>query len=118
MGNSYLNQRQKDTHEVSAAVQELDGHVLICGYRRMGQNLARLLNQQGVSYAALDLAPLIVQAAWEAGDKVYFADATRPEILLAAGLSRARMVIITVTDMEVAKRLPRRCVTLMRIFPF
>ena len=105
LGNSYLNQRQKDTHEVSAAVQELDGHVLICGYRRMGQNLARLLNQQGVSYAALDLDPLIVQAAWEAGDKVYFADATRPEILLAAGLSRARMVIITVTDMEVAKRI-------------
>jgi CPA2 family monovalent cation:H+ antiporter-2 len=105
LGKSYLRQSHNDTYEVSSAIQELDGHVLICGYRRMGQNLGRLLDQQGVPHAALDLDPLIVQAAWEAGDKVYFADATRPEILLAAGLARARMVIITMTDMEVAKRI-------------
>lgn len=105
LGKSYQRHRMKDTHEVSHATQELDGHVLIFGYRRMGQNLGRLLESQGIPHAALDLDPIIVQQAWEAGEKVYFADATRPEILLAAGLERARMVIITVIDMEVAKRI-------------
>lgn len=104
LGDTYLNQRSKDAHDVSSAIQEVEGHVIICGYRRMGQSLARLLDTQGVPYIALDLDPAIVQEAWEAGDKVYFADGTRPEILLAAGLDRARMVIITVIDMEVAKR--------------
>ncbi len=105
LGNTYLHQRFKDTHEVSAATQEIEDHVLICGFRRMGQNLARLLETQGVNYVALDLDPVIVREAWEAGEKVYFADGTRPEILLAAGLDRARMVVITVLDMEVAKRI-------------
>jgi CPA2 family monovalent cation:H+ antiporter-2 len=104
LGESYLRQRSKDAHDVSTAIPEVEGHVIICGYRRMGQSLARLLDTQGTPYIALDLDPAIVKEAWEAGEHVYFADGTRPEILLAAGLARARMVIITVIDMEVAKR--------------
>lgn len=105
LGDVYHTQRQKDAQNVSSSIQEATDHVILCGYRRMGQGLARLLDNQGVPYVALDLDPSIVQAAWEAGDKVYFADATRPEILHAAGLERARMVVITVIDMEVAKRI-------------
>lgn len=105
LGDAYYTQQLKDAHEVSSSIQEVTDHVILCGYRRMGQGLARLLDNQGVPYVALDLDPAIVQAAWEAGDAVYFADATRPEILHAAGLERARMVIITVIDMEVAKRI-------------
>lgn len=105
LGAAYHSQQQRDAHEVRSSIQEVVGHVILCGYRRMGQGLARLLDNQGVPYVALDLDPAIVQAAWEAGDAVYFADATRPEILHAAGLERARMVIITVIDTEVAKRI-------------
>lgn len=54
-------------------------------------------------YIALEVDPAIVSEAWEAGDQVYFADATRPEILIAAGLYRARMVVVTVADVESAK---------------
>ncbi len=98
-------QHQREAHEFSTAVQEVADHVIICGYRRMGQGLARLLDAQGISFIALDLDPSIVQETRDAGDPVWFADASRPEILEAAGLHRARMVIITVIDIEVAKRI-------------
>jgi CPA2 family monovalent cation:H+ antiporter-2 len=103
--DTYVRQQFKDAQDVSVAVKEVEAHVILCGYRRMGQNLARFLQEQGVPYIALDLDPGIVEKTWEAGDPVHYADATRPEILVAAGLHRARMVVITVTDIEVAKRI-------------
>ncbi len=101
--DTYLRQRYKEAHNFSLEVKDVEDHVIICGYRRMGQGLARLLDAQGIPYIALDLDPSIVQEASDAGDSVWFADATRPEILIAAGLYRARMVVITVIDIEVAK---------------
>lgn len=105
LADTYTHQRFKEAEEVSTAVNEVENHVILCGYRRMGQNIARFLQEQGVSYIALDLDPSIVQRTWEAGDPVHYADATRPEILMAAGLERARMVVITVIEVEVAKRI-------------
>ncbi len=103
--DSYLKQRYKAAHDFSLEVKEVEGHVIICGYRRIGQSLARFLLEQGIPYIALDLDPTIVKKAWEAGDKVYYADASRPEILIAAGLYRARMVVITVADIESASKM-------------
>lgn len=105
LADTYLRQRYKDAHNFSLEVKDVEDHVIICGYRRMGQGLARLLDAQGIPYIALDLDPLIVQETSDAGDPVWFADATRPEILIAAGLYRAKMVIITVIDIEVAKQI-------------
>nr|CAA6806106.1 MAG: Glutathione-regulated potassium-efflux system protein KefB [uncultured Thiotrichaceae bacterium] len=101
--DSYLKQRYKAAHDFSLEVKEVEKHVIICGYRRIGQSLSRFLQEQGIPYIGLELDPTIVREAWEAGDSVYFADATRPEILIAAGLYRARMVVITVADVESAK---------------
>ncbi|MGB1008675.1 MAG: cation:proton antiporter [Thiolinea sp.] len=101
--DSYLKQRYKAAHDFSLEVKEVEGHVIICGYRRIGQSLARFLQEQGIPYIGLELDPTIVKEAWEAGDRVYYADATRPEILIAAGLYRARMVVITVADIESAR---------------
>ena len=70
-------------------------HVLICGYGRSGQNLARLLELESIPYIALDLDPDRVQQAAAAGQNVVFGDATRLQSLMAAGLSRANAVVIT-----------------------
>ncbi|MEZ5534250.1 MAG: cation:proton antiporter [Thiolinea sp.] len=101
--DSYLKQRYKAAHDFSLEVKEVEKHVIICGYRRIGQSLSRFLQEQGIPYIGLELDSAIVKEAWEAGDNVYFADATRPEILIAAGLYRARMVVVTVADIESAK---------------
>ncbi|GAB4089178.1 cation:proton antiporter domain-containing protein [Hydrogenophaga soli] len=74
------------------------GHVVICGYGRCGQNLARLLDKAQMPYMALDLDPDRVQKAQQAGDSVVYGDAARAQALVAAGLTRAKAVAITYVD--------------------
>jgi len=74
------------------------GHVIICGYGRSGQNLARLLHQEQIPYMALDLDPDRVRQAAAAGQSVVFGDAARLQSLMAAGLARANAVVVTYHD--------------------
>ena len=73
-------------------------HVIICGYGRCGQNLARMLEAEGIPYMALDLDPDRVRQAAAAGDSVVYGDATRLQALMAAGLVRASAVALTYRD--------------------
>jgi CPA2 family monovalent cation:H+ antiporter-2 len=73
-------------------------HVIICGYGRCGQNLARMLEREGIPYMALDLDPDRVRQAAAAGDSVVFGDAARLQALIAAGLARASAVVVTYLD--------------------
>jgi monovalent cation:H+ antiporter-2, CPA2 family len=79
-------------------------HVLICGYGRCGQNLARILEREGIPYIALDLDPDRVRQAAAAGDSVVFGDAARLQALVAAGLSRASAVVVTYLDVPGAMK--------------
>ncbi|HTR08458.1 MAG TPA: cation:proton antiporter [Paraburkholderia sp.] len=80
------------------------GHVIVCGYGRAGQNLARMLEYEGLSYVALDLDPDRVAAAGAAGESVVFGDAARRESLVAAGIHRAAAVAITYANTQSAFR--------------
>jgi CPA2 family monovalent cation:H+ antiporter-2 len=73
-------------------------HVIICGYGRSGQNLARILERESIPYVALDLDPDRVRQAAAAGDSVSFGDAARLQVLVAAGLARASAVVVTYLD--------------------
>ena len=75
-------------------------HVIICGYGRSGQNLARMLEGEGIPYMALDLDPDRVRQAAAAGDSVVFGDAARLQALMAAGLSRASAVVVTYVEVQ------------------
>ncbi len=77
-------------------------HVIICGYGRCGQNLARMLEKEDIPYMALDLDPDRVRQAAAAGDSVVFGDAGRLQSLMAAGLARASAVVITYLDVPAA----------------
>jgi len=77
-------------------------HVIICGYGRSGQNLARLLEREQIPYMALDLDPDRVRQAAAAGDSVVFGDASRLQALMAAGLARASAVVVTYLDVPAA----------------
>ena len=77
-------------------------HVIICGYGRCGQNLARMLEREGIPYIALDLDPDRVRQAAAAGDSVVYGDATRLQALMAAGLVRASAVVVTYIDVPAA----------------
>ena len=75
-----------------------EGHIIICGYGRSGQNLARLLDAEHIPYMALDLDPDRVRQATAAGQSVVFGDAARLQSLMAAGLARARAVVVSYPD--------------------
>ena len=80
-------------------------HVIICGYGRCGQNLARILEQENIPYIALDLDPDRVRQATAAGDSVVFGDAARLQALMAAGLARASAVVVTYLEVPGAMKI-------------
>ena len=82
-------------------------HVIICGYGRSGQNLARLLAPEHIAYMALDLDPDRVRQAAAAGQSVVFGDAARLQSLMAAGLARAAAVVVTYHDTPSALKILR-----------
>ena len=84
-----------------------EGHVIICGYGRSGQNLARLLTPERIPYMALDLDPDRVRMAAAAGHSVVFGDAARLQSLMAAGLARASAVVVSYPDTASALKILR-----------
>ncbi|MBK8527362.1 MAG: cation:proton antiporter [Rubrivivax sp.] len=82
-------------------------HVIICGYGRSGQNLARMLDKQSIPYMALDLDPDRVRQAAAAGQSVVFGDAARAQSLMAAGLARANAVVISYPNTPSALKILR-----------
>ncbi len=95
---------EPDIDTSALAVQESDvaGHVILAGYGRVGQNLARFLDEEGFTYVALDLDPKRVHEAHAGGDPVYFGDARQASVLEAAGISRARALVVSYSEVETA----------------
>jgi K+:H+ antiporter len=73
-------------------------HVILCGFGRVGQNVARVLESQGFEYIALDLDPARIRAARQAGDPVMFGDSADEEMLARAGIAHATAVVISFSD--------------------
>src|SRR5262245_34623019 len=96
--------RSLELHRIAASSIEIEKHVIVLGYGRNGQRMARLLDAEGVRYVALDLDPERVRAAAAAGDTVVFADSSRREALVAAGIMRAAAVAFTFADAAAAVR--------------
>ncbi|MCM8594741.1 monovalent cation:proton antiporter family protein [Accumulibacter sp.] len=96
--------RSMQITRLAAQTMNTSGHVVICGYGRSGQHLARFMEQEAVPYVALDLDPERVREAAAAGENVSYGDATRRETLLAAGVSRARVLITSFADPRTALR--------------
>jgi CPA2 family monovalent cation:H+ antiporter-2 len=97
--------RALELHHVAVQSMAANRHVVVCGYGRSGQNLARMLDQEGIVFIALDVDPKRVKEAASAGEHVVYGDAARREVLVAAGLLRARALVITVADSALALRI-------------
>jgi CPA2 family monovalent cation:H+ antiporter-2 len=96
--------RSMQLTQIAARSMSTEKHAILCGYARNGQFLARFLTQEGVNYIALDLDPDLVREAAGAGENVVYGDASRKEALIAAGLMRASVVIITTSDTQLAEK--------------
>jgi len=99
--------RSADIFKIATESMERQDHVIICGYGRSGQFLARLLEAENVRFVALDHDPERVREAMgsSASGNVVFGDAQRREALVAAGAERARAVVISFADVEAALKI-------------
>ncbi len=97
---SYSQNRTKIIEQVETNSHDMSDHVIICGYGRIGQNIGQMLEAQGFSFTALDLDPVIVREAREAGYAVNYGDSTRADMLVAAGLMRAKVLVISYDDVN------------------
>jgi CPA2 family monovalent cation:H+ antiporter-2 len=99
------SEAMKETR-ATLAVAERD-HVIICGFGRVGQNIARVLEQTGFEYIALDTDPQRIRQGRQAGDPVIFGDASEGKVLENVGLEHASVVVVTFANPEVALRILR-----------
>ncbi len=83
---------------IASQVMVEEGHVIVCGYGRSGQNVSRLLEQESVPFIALDLDPQRIHDAANAGESVVYGDAARRDVLIAAGIMRAKALVVSYVD--------------------
>lgn len=94
----HAQELQEMSENLATVARDLSDHTIICGYGRVGQNIARFLEQENFSYLALDLDPVRVRLAREAGEQVNYGDVVQHKILEAAGIMRARALVISFED--------------------
>ncbi len=102
--NDWLDRAAQITR-IAATTMARQDHVIICGYGRSGQNLARLLEAEDIQFIALDSDPERVREATGEGGSVVYGDAGRKDALSAAGLGKARAVVITFADTPTALKI-------------
>lgn len=97
--------RAMQMHQIAVQSMAAKQHIIICGYGRSGQSLAKFMQAEGISFIALDLDSRRVKEANEAGERVVYGDAAKHEVLQAAGLMRAKTLVITYDDKHSALKI-------------
>jgi len=97
--------RALQIHQIAVKTMATDAHIIICGFGRSGQALSRFLAQENIRFIALDLDPRRVHDAVAAGGSVVYGDAGKREVLVAAGLKRAKTLVITYDDKHSALKI-------------
>lgn len=88
-----------------ASFRQVKPDVLIVGFGRVGQQLAKILTPKGILYTAIDLDPLRVKKAQLAGDMVLYGDATDSSILTKAKFEQAKLVLLTCSEIYILKKI-------------
>jgi glutathione-regulated potassium-efflux system protein KefB len=81
-----------------------DGHVIIAGFGRVGQVIARILRAKKIPFTALDISAEQVEFVKKFGSQAFFGDASRLDILEAANAGKARAFVLAIDDVEASMR--------------
>jgi CPA2 family monovalent cation:H+ antiporter-2/glutathione-regulated potassium-efflux system protein KefB len=96
--------RPKRADPVYDKIEGETNPVIIAGFGRMGQIVGRVLRLYGIAFTALERNQGQVDVVRRFGNKVYFGDPTRAEVLRAAGAEQARLLVVLLDDMEAVLR--------------
>jgi monovalent cation:H+ antiporter-2, CPA2 family len=97
--------RATELHKMAVQTMMRNNHVIVAGFGRSGQNLARFLEQESIPFVALDYDPQRVKEAAGGSDKIIYGDTSRKEVLMAAGMMRARAIVISFDALPVALKI-------------
>jgi len=75
-------------------------HIIVCGYGKVGQKVARQLQKEGIEHVVVDYNYSRVRKAQKAGEEIYYGDMSKPSILHALNIEGAASVIVTLDDPE------------------
>ena len=105
-GFNFFAEQERDPSVGAGEISDdLEDHVVIAGFGRVGQTVANVLSAGGIPFVALDLDPDRVSKCRRIGLPVFFGDAGQIEVLKAAGANRARGAVITIDQPTTASRL-------------
>jgi len=82
--------------------------VIVAGFGRFGQVVVRVLRGLGIRATVIDHDPEQIETVRRFGFKAYYGDATRMDLLVSAGVARAKLLLVAIDDAEAAMRLVKR----------
>ncbi len=85
-------------------IQDDGSPAIICGFGRVGQIVGRVLSMHGIAFTALEQDSAQLEVVRRFGNKVYYGDPSRPDLLRAAGAEHARLLVVALDDQEQALR--------------
>jgi CPA2 family monovalent cation:H+ antiporter-2 len=95
-----------DTPDTGAAeLPPVSGHVIIAGYGLNGRNLARVLRAAGIPYRIIELNIESIRAGRKQGEPILYGDGTRREVLHAARIEAARVLVVAISDATATRRI-------------
>ena len=99
--NDKLLSRWSPRHEPEFdRIDDAGNPVIIIGFGRFGQVIARILRMRGIRFTALDISPAQVDFVRKFGSKIYYGDASRLELLRAAKVENANLVVLAINNIE------------------
>jgi CPA2 family monovalent cation:H+ antiporter-2 len=101
----HLEPLDHDAHAPEKEIAGLHDHIVIGGFGRVGQAIARVLDSENVPWIAFDSNGAVVTEQRDAGRMVYFGDASRREILSHSGWRHARAFVVTLGAAEATERM-------------
>jgi voltage-gated potassium channel Kch len=96
---------EHDAERAQDEIRDADAPVVIAGYGRFGQIVGRILRANGIKLTILDLDPAMIEILGKVGVKAYYGDASRDDLLHAAGCEHARLFLLAVDDPAEATRI-------------
>jgi K+:H+ antiporter len=104
LATALQTKRAPEAAQLAEETADVKGHVIIAGFGRIGQIVGQMLAGQQLPYVAIEQSVPLVEESRRHGRPVYFGDASRADLLHAAGVDRAQAAIITLDQPDAAER--------------
>ena len=95
-------------NKIYKEISDMDHHVIVLGFGRVGQMVARLLEAENINFVAIDIGPEHVASERQKGNPVYLGDASSLEMMESVGIARASSVIITLSNEVTLKKTAKK----------